>query len=113
MNAGDRLSPLERILQAERDAERRLREAEEGAAAQLARARQQAAATKADAVQRGRQQGQAEHDAILEAAHREAAEIVDQARQRAASLTATPQAYVPAMVERILAIVLGRVRAER
>ncbi len=106
------LSPLERILQTERENERRLRLAEEAAAAQVARARQQAAAIKAQEAERGRQQGQAEYDAILEAARQEAEQIVTQARDRATALRADARSHLPAMVERILALVLGEAGVE-
>jgi len=105
-------NPLEHILQAERDNERQIRLAEEAAAALIAQARQQAVAIKAEGVERGRRQGRAEHDAILEAARQEAGRIVDQAREQAGALAADARSHLPAMVDRILAAVLGKGRLD-
>jgi vacuolar-type H+-ATPase subunit H len=100
-------SLLDHIRYKEAEVKRRLAAEREDAEARLAEARRRANELVIAAEAEGRRQGEAEYQAGLAEAEREAAEIVSQARAEADALRVAGQARLEAAVARAVQLIVG------
>jgi len=107
MTSSDHLPPLERIRQAERDCAQLIRAAQADAEERKVAARTEASRLKQEAAARGRQQGEHDYRAAMDAADQVAQHIVDQARAHASHLLQNSETYGETMVAQALEIIRG------
>ena len=105
MTSNAQITPLERIRQAEKECAEHIRAAQAGAEEHKKDARRRASRIKHEASAAGRQQGEHDYRAALDAAEQDAKRIVAEACQRAEQLDRTSDDTIDRMVDQALTIV--------
>ena len=107
MTSSDHLPPLESIRRAERDCAQLIRATQADAEERKVAARREASRLTQEAAARGRQQGEHDYRAAMDAAHQEAQRMVDQAHTHASHLLRNSETYSETMVDQALEIIRG------